>query len=172
MVRVNRVIDRPGAENGDGLLAGEAGAGTVAAEDLARSVEFYRRVFSFHLEPDRQGSRVSAQLTGPNQNRLLIRAFDAVQPETPRPRLRFAVANLDEAREALWDSGVGVSRDSGQPDQIFRGPNGRSLYIRDPDGNEIELVEGCAEQRRADVGGDCRVAGWRRAMRRRCSEAC
>lgn len=171
MVRVNRVIDRSGADNGDGLSTGGAGTGTVAAGNLARSVEFYRRVFGFRPEQDERSSRVSAQLSGPNRNRLLIRTFEAVRAETGRPRLRFVVGNLDEVREVVWDSGVRVSRDSGQPDQIFRGPNGRSLYISDPDGNEIELVENSAENARAAGGRNCRVAGWRRVMRRRCSAA-
>ncbi len=169
MVRVDRVIDGSGAESGGGLSTG--GAGTVAADNLARSVEFYRRVFGFRPEQDERSSRASAQLSGPNRNRLLIRTFGAVRAETERPRLRFVVGNLDEAREALWDAGVSVSRDSGQPDQIFRDPNGRSLYIRDPDGNEIELIESCAEHTHAGSGRNCRVLGWRRVMRRRCSAA-
>lgn len=173
MVRVNLVIDRcAAAESGGQTPMGGAGTATVAAGDLQRSIEFYKRVFGFRVERDtRRNSRVSARLAGPNDVRLVVRAIDAVRPPAALPRLQFVVGDLDAAREVLWDAGVSVSRDSGQPDQIFRGPNGRSLYIRDPAGNEIELVESCSGHARAAVERNCRVARWRRAMRRRCTAA-
>ena len=48
---------------------------------------------------------------------------------------------IDDVRGRLWDLGVKVARDSGAPDHIYRRPSGSSVYIRDRDGNEIELVE-------------------------------
>jgi catechol 2,3-dioxygenase-like lactoylglutathione lyase family enzyme len=168
MVRVNRVIDRSAAESDDHMSTGDAGTATVSAGDLVRSIEFYKRVFGFHVQQDmRRSSRVSARLTGPNDIRLVVRAIDAGRPAVALPRLRFVVGDLEDARAVLWDAGVGVSRDSGQPDQIFRGPTGRSLYIRDPAGNEIELVEGHGAGCRRSLDGNCRINRWRRAMRRR-----
>ena len=64
-------------------------------------------------------------------------------------RWGFAVKDLDAVRQLVWELGVSVARDSGAADHIHRWANGRSLYVRAPDGVEIELVEifGDAEDR-------------------------
>jgi hypothetical protein len=56
-------------------------------------------------------------------------------------RWGFVVTDLDWTRQAVWDLGIDIANESGEPDQIYRRQNGRSLYIRDPDSNVIELVE-------------------------------
>jgi hypothetical protein len=61
--------------------------------------------------------------------------------DEPARRWGFVVADLDRAREAVWDLGVQIARDSGAPDHIYWWSNRRSLYIRDRDANDIELVE-------------------------------
>jgi catechol-2,3-dioxygenase len=51
------------------------------------------------------------------------------------------LSDLDAVRAQVWTLGVKVAHDSGEPDHIFRRRGGASLYVHDPDGNEIELVE-------------------------------
>jgi hypothetical protein len=51
------------------------------------------------------------------------------------------VVDIDWVRRAVWDLGIGIAKDSGEPDQIYRWENGRTLYILDPDANVIELVD-------------------------------
>lgn len=48
----------------------------------------------------------------------------------------FRVDNLDEWRSALRNAGVAIEHEHTWP------PGGRSLYVRDPAGNSIELVQG------------------------------
>ena len=127
----------------------------VPVSDLARSVEFYRRVFGF---------RRPSALAGVGAGELLLAARGGAEiwlrprceapDEAARSRRRgrrwaFVVTNLEEVREIVWDLGVKVARDSGEPDHIFRGRSGASLYVHDPDGNEIELVERAGPRSRA-----------------------
>ena len=56
-------------------------------------------------------------------------------------RWSFVTADLDEARETIWDLGVALAEGDVEPRPHSRWRRGRSLLVRDPDGHEIELVE-------------------------------
>lgn len=174
MIRVTQLIDRSMAPWHDRSAVSSLDTAMIAARDLVRSVSFYARVFGFRPEEAGRVSELgSARLSGPGNLRLVIHREDAavIRPAGEPGPLCFRVADLDATREALWDAGVAVSRDSGEPDQIFRHANGRALYIRDPHGNEIELVEDAAAAARPALHRHCRVARWGRAVRRRCQAA-
>lgn len=148
MIRVRKLVGRlPGSESLQ--LSGNGISGvTIATRDLERSVHFYSRVFGFGVAG--QGSsapRRSATLAGPGAARLAIREQgEGTRRTLPlHSRWGFLVDDLDGARATAWDLGVKVAEDNGAPDHIRRWPNGRSLRVRDPDGNEIELVEECRE---------------------------
>jgi catechol 2,3-dioxygenase-like lactoylglutathione lyase family enzyme len=114
---------------------------TLVVDDLARSIDFYTQVFGFRLAERAASPCASALLTGSGNARLTLHEHcDKMVPLTHR-HWGFVVRDLEDVREAVWDLGVKVARESGEPDQIHRRPGGHSLYIQDPDGNEIELIE-------------------------------
>jgi catechol 2,3-dioxygenase-like lactoylglutathione lyase family enzyme len=114
----------------------------VAARSLRRAVHFYSRVFGLRPTGDHGDS-------GPAVLRVAL-ADELVIHEVAESVLLggsfvrswgFVVADLDRARQIVWELGVQIARDSGTPDSIYRWSNGRSLYVWAPDGNQIELVE-------------------------------
>ena len=174
MIRVSQLIDRSTASSCGRSAVRSLDTAMLAARDLPRSVRFYTRVFGFRVEEQAsRGDPARARLAGPGTLRLVLHREDAglARSAAASSRLCFRVADLDAVREALWDAGIAVARDSGDPDQIFRRANGRALYIRDPHGNEIELVEEHSREACAELRRRCRVAHWRRAVRRRFSAA-
>jgi catechol 2,3-dioxygenase-like lactoylglutathione lyase family enzyme len=138
VIRVTSVAGVPGCREGGGAVV-------VPVRDVGKSVEFYRRVFGFRTPPTRRGASAAASVTGPVPVAAHERAELWLQPRGERPvqprRWTFTVTNLDDVREKVWELGVKIARDSGDPDHIFRRRGGGSLYVHDPDGNEIELVE-------------------------------
>jgi catechol 2,3-dioxygenase-like lactoylglutathione lyase family enzyme len=114
----------------------------VATRDLQRSVDFYSRVFGLCAIGDHGGGARVILAGAPGADLVLHEVQGLVLvPGVFTRAWAFTVINLEHARQAIWDLSVRIARDSGAPDQIFRWPNARSLYIRSPEGNEIELVE-------------------------------
>ncbi|HEX6995499.1 MAG TPA: VOC family protein [Gammaproteobacteria bacterium] len=115
------------------------GAITIPTRDPGRAIRFYNRVFGFELvgKTSRNGSL-----------RFLMRgrayfhlAIDAHRGATAAPkRLRLETASLDLARERLWNLGF-VPADRCIEPRFDPKHCCRVVPIRDPDGNEIELVE-------------------------------
>ncbi len=148
MIRVRKLVGRvPGSETLQLSSDGLSGV-TIATRDFERSVDFYARVFGFRVTGQASSvQRRTATLAGPGAARLAIREQDEGTRRTLplHSRWGFLVDDLDGARAVAWDLGVKVADDNGAPDHIHRWSNGRSLRVRDPDGNEIELVEECRE---------------------------
>jgi lactoylglutathione lyase len=174
MIRVSQLISRPAA--GEGLrlsVSGIAGV-TVPVRDLGRAVAFYSRVFGFRIVREGQAEpRRSATLAGPGDALLALHEQGPAHRPVPMHRhWGFVVDNLDRVREAVWDLGVNVAHDNGEPDHIFRWLNGRSLCVSDPDGNEIHLIEECRDSARTDLLRRCPArAAWRRWVKPDCSAA-
>jgi catechol 2,3-dioxygenase-like lactoylglutathione lyase family enzyme len=116
----------------------------LCVHDLERSVDFYRRVFGFHPAGGRRPmGGPSIALMQPCGARLVLheRRSPAVEILPMGRRFGFVVADLERAREDVWELGVEIASDSGDPDHIYRWPNGRSLYLHDPDAHALELVD-------------------------------
>lgn len=117
----------------------------ISATDLCRSIGFYMRVFGFRIiEDGRNEPHPFVIMTASGRAYLAIHEAPTAEPGGPSPaggHWGFVVGDLDRVRQAIWDLGVPVSGDSGTPDQIHEWSNSRSLYVNDPDGNIIELVE-------------------------------
>ena len=146
------------------------GGGPVVmpVNDVRKSVEFYRRVFGFRPPSMSRGagfdsSSASVPLASDGHAELLLRPRGA-WPAPPQ-RWTFAVKNLEDVREKVWELGVKVARDSGEPDHIFRRRGGASLYVLDPDGNEIELVETTATVVRDKPKGGLAAVFWARSSK-------
>lgn len=116
----------------------------LPSRELERAVHFY--ALAFGLGP------VDGALPGAGGCIVLKTTLDAdlvLRPVDDRPRGAprtagrwcFLVGDLDAARQKVWDLGIRVAHDDGAPDQIYRRANGRSLFVCDPDGNELELRE-------------------------------
>ena len=114
----------------------------VAATNLSRAVRFYSRVFGFEaVRSSADGASVEMRIA-PGKTLLIHDAGSAVRLGVRHlRRWGFVVNDLDTVRQLVWELGVTVARDSGAADHIYRWANGRSLYVRAPDGVEIELVE-------------------------------
>lgn len=110
-------------------------------KDLERSLEFYRDLLGFQ-EVGRIFNGAAAALTSGRTHHelLLIQVGDAPGPLAGRRRGLYHIGikvgdNLDELREAKTElERAGVTID-GMSDHTVS----QSLYLRDPDGNEVEL---------------------------------
>lgn len=173
MIRVSKLISRP--EGGGGLRLAVSGISgvTIPARDLDRSIAFYNRVFGFRIaRAGRTEPRRSATLAAPGDALIAIHEHGegGARPLPIHRRWGFVVEDLDRVREAIWDLGVKVADDNGEPDHIRRWANGRSLRVRDPDGNEIELVEELSERAAEFLRRHCPArAAWRRWVRTDCT---
>jgi catechol 2,3-dioxygenase len=110
-------------------------------KELERSLAFYRDLLGFH-ETGRIFNGTAAALTSGRTHHeiLLIQVGDAPGPPAGRHRGLYHIGikvgdSLDELREAKKDlERAGVTID-GMSDHTVS----QSLYLRDPDGNEVEL---------------------------------
>ncbi|MGH8194415.1 MAG: VOC family protein [Woeseiaceae bacterium] len=141
MIRVNQLVSRATAGECLQLRTSSISGITITARDLRRSIAFYSRVFGFRVADDAREARPSVTMVGPGDVRLAIHGNGAIRAVPLHRHWGFAVDDLEAARAMIWDLGVSVARDNGEPDHIERWSNGRTLSIHDPDGNEVELVE-------------------------------
>ncbi len=110
-------------------------------KDLERSLGFYRDLLGFK-EVGRVFNGAAAALTSGRTHHelLLIQVGDAPGPPAGRRRGLYHIGikvgdSLDELRQAKGElDGAGISID-GMSDHTVS----QSLYLRDPDGNEVEL---------------------------------
>jgi len=111
------------------------------ADDVTAAHDFYRDVLE--LRPV-GGDELAAAFRLDAGGMLLIFAPEmSSRPGRGVPshgatgagHVAFSVGGLDEWRERLRSSGVEIERE-------VEWDGGRSLYVRDPAGNSIELVEG------------------------------
>ncbi len=110
-------------------------------KELQRSLAFYRDLLGFH-EVGRIFNDAAAALTSGRTHHelLLIQVGDAPAPPTGRRRGLYHIGikvgdSLDELRTAkreLEQAGIAID---GMSDHTVS----QSLYLRDPDGNEVEL---------------------------------
>jgi catechol-2,3-dioxygenase len=119
----------------------ELGHVVLYVSDLARSREFYRDVLGFKEVGELEGSAVGFSSGRTHHELLLIEVGGQAAPLPAAPRLGMYHFGLkvgesdDELRGAvarLKEAGVPVL---GASDHTVT----HSLYIQDPDGNEIEL---------------------------------
>jgi catechol 2,3-dioxygenase-like lactoylglutathione lyase family enzyme len=116
---------------------------TIFTPELRRSVRFYARVFGFRLlEATRRGAGLYALLSA-GQLYLSIRERPAGGSDPARALCwSFVVDDVERARASIWNLGivpVSESTDGPQGERLRR--RRRSFVIRDPGGNEIEIVE-------------------------------
>lgn len=143
MIGVNAVTSRSRARTLGRIEVEQTGVVHLRVRSMERSIAFYRRLFGWRPADAQRDAAPSCTLSLPGGARLVLHSHGSPAAERVPMQEGFGVivADLDFAREAIWDLGVPVASDSGQPDQIYRWPNGRSLHVNDPDGHDIELLE-------------------------------
>jgi len=116
---------------------------SIFTPELRRSVTFYARVFGFRVIEASQSGAGRSVLMAVGRFHLAIRERQASGVEqTPALCCSFVVDDLDRARASVWNLGVVPIREGAQePRHIRSWRRSRSFVIRDPGGNEIEVVE-------------------------------
>ena len=124
-----------------------AHAVTLNVGRLARAISFYKDLFGFRVVADaRHESEAYVIMSAAGQPCLTLREEKRLN-ETPRTdvarhraqRLRIAISDLDQARALLWDLGVPLAHGTREPGEARQAE--RSLFVDDPDGHRIEVVE-------------------------------
>jgi lactoylglutathione lyase len=138
---------------------------SIACSDADRSVAFYRDHFGMDVVAERlvepggfvehvtgvRGARVRiVHLSGYGFN------FELLEYQEPRgeqqarepnnvgaAHLCFVVDDVEAETERLAAAGVKVRSTGGRPQRVVGGPNdgGACVYLEDPDGNPVELVQ-------------------------------
>jgi glyoxylase I family protein len=138
---------------------------SITCSNADRSLAFYRDFFGLELVSDREveaggfveevtgvrGARVRiVHLSGYGANLELLEYLE------PRGELRarepnhagsahvcFVADDLEEACASLGSRGVKIRARDGAPVKVVGGPNdgGKGLYLEDPDGNAVEIIE-------------------------------
>jgi catechol 2,3-dioxygenase-like lactoylglutathione lyase family enzyme len=116
----------------------------IFTSELRRSVAFYARVFGFRVldATARRDERSVLMATGGLHLTIQERPPNG-GPETARTlRRSFVVDDVDRERASMWNLGVVPIRDgTAEAPRDRTGRTGRSFVVRDPGGNEIEVVE-------------------------------
>jgi lactoylglutathione lyase len=137
---------------------------SIGCSDADRSIAFYRDLFGMELISDREVpaggfvERVTG-VAGANVRLVHLRGygvnFELIEYLAPRGEQRarepnhvgaahlcFVADDLDAVYADLRGRGV-TFRSSGGPVTVTGGPNdgGKGLYLEDPDGNAVEVLE-------------------------------
>jgi catechol 2,3-dioxygenase-like lactoylglutathione lyase family enzyme len=108
--------------------------------DVARSAQFYERVFGFHVISD-FGERGCALKAGDRQVLLLFKKGGSCDMDSPHDgdgelHLAFAIAAGELARWEAWLDRNGIAVEEKRAWEL----GGQSLYFRDPDRHLIEVA--------------------------------
>ena len=113
---------------------------SLYVDDVARSAEFYRRIFGFRVISD-FGGRGCALHAGDRQVLLLFKKGASVAIQSPHDgtgelHLAFAIPSTELARWEAWLAENGITVEEKRTWEL----GGVSLYFRDPDRHLIEVA--------------------------------
>jgi catechol 2,3-dioxygenase-like lactoylglutathione lyase family enzyme len=115
----------------------------ITVSDLQASADFYGRLFGFEIAEDcRQDERPYVIMGRAGVGWLALHAqTDESAPEGGRiNHWGFVVDDFDGLQDNLQSLGADVLYTDRWPGGVVEYPRSRSLYVADPDGNEIELT--------------------------------
>jgi catechol 2,3-dioxygenase-like lactoylglutathione lyase family enzyme len=117
----------------------------LSVKNLQRSMEFYEQVFGFRLIEDgrdRPGAPYVILSAHGRAYLALHESRNTAKPEHPfTNHWGFVVGNIERARRFLNARHVRMQTNDDPEGDIREWPKSRSVYVYDPDGHEIELVE-------------------------------
>ncbi|MBN1239411.1 MAG: VOC family protein [Gammaproteobacteria bacterium] len=115
---------------------------TISVGDLGRSVRFYQRLFGCQVVERNYAGKARVLLSaGGAYVAMQERRAEPAEADTPPGRWSFMVEDIDRARACAWNLGVATVGGTDAPRRIHAWRRERSFMIRDPDGNEVEIVE-------------------------------
>jgi catechol 2,3-dioxygenase-like lactoylglutathione lyase family enzyme len=115
---------------------------SIFTPDLRRSVEFYSRVFGFSVVDASHGPAGRSVLMAAGRFYLALHEPRSESDSTRVLCWSFIVDDLDRARARVWNLGiVPLHLGPQEPERNTPWRRSRSFLIRDPGGNEIEVVE-------------------------------
>jgi catechol 2,3-dioxygenase len=124
------------------MRAQELGHAVFYVKDLKRSLAFYRDVLGFQVIGDAFGGKAAALVGNSHRTHhelLLIEVGDLPGPAPRRRGLYHIGIKVGESKEELRKAVADLQKAGVDIDGASDHTVSWSLYIRDPDGNEIEL---------------------------------
>jgi len=115
----------------------------ITVSDLQASIDFYRRLFGFEIAEDCRGDARPYVIMGKSGVGWLALHAQLNEGSLAGGRINhwgFVVDDFDGLPERLESVGVQPLYMDRWPDGVVEYPRSRSLYVADPDGNEIELT--------------------------------
>jgi catechol 2,3-dioxygenase-like lactoylglutathione lyase family enzyme len=109
---------------------------------LLRSIDFFATVLGYEVARDgRREPWPHVVMTAHGCSQLVLHVGREHAPaKSAAASATLTVTNLDEVRDRVWDAGVPIARGEAAPAQIVDHGTRRSLYVRDPDGHDLELA--------------------------------
>lgn len=113
----------------------------IKINDLNESIQFYQNVFGFEVK-EREVSQMSGNeyaIVGLSSKLFIVLCQDKSDlSESRLNHFGINVVDFDNSLKVIEKLGVPVN-EYGIPGGVINYPKSRSIYIQDPDGNEIEL---------------------------------
>lgn len=117
----------------------------LSVTNLARSMDFYESVFGFRLAEDGRGRTDAPYVIMTAEGRAFLALHASARTARPSgPVINhwgFVVGDLDRVKSKLEHHGLRIQGEDSGTGGVRHWAHSRSLYISDPDGHEIELVE-------------------------------
>lgn len=117
----------------------------ISVSDLECAMDFYGSVFGFRLAEDGRSRTEAPFVIMTASGRAFLALHESDRVETPsRPFINhwgFVVGDIELVRRRLARHRVKIQDGDSASGGIRNWPHSRSIYVYDPDGHEIELVE-------------------------------
>ena len=110
----------------------------MKVKDLSASVNFYNKLFGFEIKQEENPNKldVPSKIIGNDTIKLCLYEVPQMSPEGGITHFGFNISNFDEIIEKCKEFDVEI---------LYGGPiqfeKSRSIYIKDPNGYEIDLGE-------------------------------
>jgi len=114
----------------------------ISVKNIDRSLEFYKNTFDFDLKEGGVNSSGRRYAIAGKSSKILF-VFNETSEALGSGRINHIginIADFDKMLSSVKELGLEVVDYGGDENKVTHYPNSRSLYILDPDGNEIELT--------------------------------
>lgn len=112
---------------------------TLPVKDFNKSLDFYHGVLGLPISSRIKGNGMDMAMLGKeDQPKIEIISFEGRQPKEDRSDMSvgIAVPSMEAATELLRKNNIPISRGPISPS-----PDIQFIYIKDPDGYDVQLVE-------------------------------